>query len=118
MDPLSTINTNIFPEIIPSDYPSIPVRPTSMAPVEPVEQEYFGDDSHYNFNNYYDDVDFQDPFIRAGENFVQSANALDEAMVKALENGFSVQDACNIKLAQLAYKANATVFKSTFELKI
>lgn len=118
MDPITNINTNLFPELIQSDYPSVPVRQTSMAPVEPVKEETFGGDNQYDFNNYYDDVDFQDPLIRAGENFVQTANSLDKAMVTALENGFSINDACNIKLAQIAYKASATVFKSTFELKI
>ena len=44
-------------------------------------------------------------------------------MVVAMQNGFSVQDVCNMKLAEIAYKANAYVFDiasdiSTFELKI
>ena len=118
MDPISTINTNLFPELIQSDIPQIPVRQTSMAPIEPVKEETFEGDNQYDFNNYYNDIDFQDPLIRAGENFIQSTQALDEAMVSALENGFSVNDACNVKLAQIAYKASASVFKSTFELKI
>jgi len=39
-------------------------------------------------------------------------------MVSALENGMSVQDACNVNAALHAYHANCAVLKSTFELKI
>ena len=49
---------------------------------------------------------------------VQAARDLDNAMVSALQNGYSVQDAVNIQLAKTAYEANARVAKSTFELSI
>ena len=44
-------------------------------------------------------------------------------MVIAMQNGYSVQDVCNIRLAEMAYKANAYVFDaissmSTFELDV
>jgi len=61
----------------------------------------------------------------AGENVAKSAEDLDNAMVSAIENGYSVNDAVNIKLAQHAYAANCKVFNmiadmqtSTFELTV
>ena len=52
------------------------------------------------------------------ENVSQSAKDLDNAMVQALANGYTVQDACNIQMAKAAYAANCRVAKSTFELSI
>ena len=55
----------------------------------------------------------------------KAAEDLDNAMVSAIENGYSVNDAVNIKLAQHAYAANCKVFNmiadmqtSTFELTV
>lgn len=118
MDSISSINNLLSPELITSAIPVPQTRHTTMAPVEAVEIENEADFSSYDFSNYAPDVEYEDPVARAGENVIQSAQALDNAMVTALENGFSVQDACNIKLAQIAYKASCAVFKSTFELKI
>jgi hypothetical protein len=44
-------------------------------------------------------------------------------MVSAIENGLGVNEACNIRLAEMAYKANAYMFKvasemSTFMLEV
>ena len=44
-------------------------------------------------------------------------------MVIAMQNGYSVQDVCNIRIAEMAYKANAYVFDvaseiSTFTLEV
>ena len=52
------------------------------------------------------------------ENLAQSANDLDNAMVSALENGYTVQDAVNIQQAKAAYEANYKVAKSTFEIAV
>ena len=54
---------------------------------------------------------------------VESAQRVDNAMVIALHNGYSVQDVCNMRLAEMAYKANAYIFDaaaelSTFALKV
>ena len=61
--------------------------------------------------------------VKTGQNVIESAQALDNTMVIAMQNGYSVQDVCNIRLAEMAYKANAYVFDiasdiSTFELKV
>jgi hypothetical protein len=119
MDSISSINSLLSPELISSAIPVPQVRHASMAPVEAVAVEDEADFSSYDFSNYAPDVEeYADPVVRAGENVIQSAQALDNAMVAALENGFSVQDACNIKMAQIAYKASCAVFKTTFEIKI
>ena len=44
-------------------------------------------------------------------------------MVSAIQNGYGVNDACNIRLAEMAYRANAFVFEvaneiSTFEVDV
>ena len=59
-----------------------------------------------------------DIWTEVANNVKDAAETLDNAMVAALENGMGVQDIVNIKLAMNAYKANAYVAKSTFELKI
>ena len=93
------------------------VRPTynsSNAAVEPVD-----------LSNYYANIANSDLLREIGENVAQSAEDLDNAMVSALENGMSVQDACNINSCMAAYKANAQVLgsvssmmKSTFEIMV
>ena len=52
------------------------------------------------------------------ENVVKSSNDLNNAMVNALENGYTVQDAVNIQEAKAAYEANCRVAKSTFEIAV
>ena len=42
--------------------------------------------------------------------------ALDNAMVSAVQNGLGVNEACNIKLAEMAYRANAYMFKTAAEI--
>ena len=59
-----------------------------------------------------------DIWTEVANNLKESMETLDNVMVAALENGMGVQDAVNINLAMQAYKANAYVAKSTFELKI
>ena len=53
----------------------------------------------------------------------QKLSFLAFTMVIAMQNGYSVQDVCNIRLAEQAYKASAFAFKvaneiSTFELDV
>ena len=52
------------------------------------------------------------------ENVSKAANDLDNAMVAALENGYTVQDAVNIQQAKAAYEANYKVAQSTFEIAV
>ena len=72
-------------------------------------------------------LDSKTPAVSIAETIAlsKSAEDLDNAMVSAIENGYSVNDAVNIKLAQHAYAANCKVFNmiadmqtSTFELTV
>ena len=77
--------------------------------------------SKVDLSNYYSNIRPEDLLSQTGDNVVQSAEALDNAMVSAIKNGYGVYDACNIRLAEMAYKANCAVFDvakeiSTFEL--
>lgn len=69
-----------------------------------------------DLSNYYSNISNADLLSSVAQNVAKSADDLDNAMVSALENGMSIQDACNINAAQAAYKANCQVMKSTFEM--
>ena len=82
-----------------------------------------GDNNNVDLSNYYDNIRPEDLLTQAGRNVSKSAQDLDNAMVSALQNGYGVQDACNIRLAEMAYKANAFVFDvareiTTFEVDV
>ena len=118
MESISSLNNSLFTDLINS-YPVNNARPQSFKPVEPVEYDFEDEYSNYDFSNYSPPEEHTgDPVVATGENVIQSAQNLENVMVAALENGLSVQDACNIKMAQMAYKASCAVFKTTFELKV
>ena len=72
-----------------------------------------------DFSGYYSpNSEATNIWSEVANNVKDAAETLDNALVEALENGMGVQDIVNIKLAMNAYKANAYVAKSTFELKI
>lgn len=130
MTSISAVDTSFYPGLIEG------FAPNSTMPVPAVEAEpqqdgadYYGggyssEDSDYvDLSNYYNEVRPEDLLTKAGQYLVESAQKVDNSMVVAMQNGYSVQDVCNIRLAEMAYKANAYVFDiatevSTFELKI
>lgn len=59
-----------------------------------------------------------DLWSEAANNLKDATETLNNVMIAALENGMGVQDAVNINMAINAYKANAYVAKTTFELMI
>lgn len=69
-----------------------------------------------NLNNYYANTNFGSWIVRAGQSFAASAERLDNAMVQAIQNGSSIQDVCNIRVADLAYKASARAFEAAKEM--
>lgn len=71
-----------------------------------------------DLSNYYKDLASSDLLQTVSENVVQASNDLNNAMVNALENGYTVQDAVNIQQAKSAYEANCRVAKSTFEIAV
>jgi len=122
MDSLSSINTNLSPGLIEG------FSPKSMQAVPAVQSDSPENQNYYSagtpdLNNYYNEVTPDDILAKTGQSLVESAKVLDNTMVIALQNGYSVQDVCNIKLAEMAYKANAYIFGvatkiSTFELDV
>ncbi|MBE7703684.1 MAG: hypothetical protein E7Z89_06510 [Cyanobacteria bacterium SIG28] len=121
MSTITGIDNSVYAGLIESSYPR------TMLPVEPYAADdgnadggaYYSSSSDVDLNNYYKDLEASgDLFNEVGQNVVQSLQALDQAMVNGLQNGMSVQDVCNIKLAKAAYGASCFVMKSTFELMI
>ena len=129
MSSISSIDTSFYPGLIEG------FAPKTLLPVPAVQAEeqssaygYAGNNSsneepEVDLSNYYNEVRPEDLLSKTGQNVVESAHALDNAMVVAMQNGYSVQDVCNIRLAEMAYKANAYVFDvaneiSTFALDV
>lgn len=131
MTSISSIDTSFYPGLIEG------FAPKTLQPVPAVQREdvgeqansYYagggssGENSDVDLSNYYSNIRPEDLLSQVGDNVVQSAEALDNAMVSAIRNGYSVNDACNIKNAEIAYKASAYMFKvasdmSTFLLEI
>ena len=109
--------------------------PKTTLPVPAIKEEaqetssgYYGGSyenisQEVDLTNYYNEVHPEDLLTKTGQNVVEAAQTLDNTMVIAMQNGYSVQDVCNIRLAEMAYKANAYVFDianeiSTFALDV
>lgn len=129
MSSISSIDTSFYPGLIEG------FAPKTLLPVPAVQAEeqssaygYAGNNSsneepEVDLSNYYDRVKPEDLLVKTGQNLIESAQVLDNSMVVAMQNGYSVQDVCNIRLAEMAYKANAYVFDvaneiSTFTLDV
>ena len=131
MSELSSLNTSLNPGLIEG------FAPKSLQAIVPVERftshNRLDNNSHpsadpeknsdVNLNNYYADEKIENWLSKIGNNVVKSSNELDKTMVLAIQNGYSVQDACNIRKAEIAYKATAYVFNiaeemSTFALDV
>ena len=123
MSSISSIDTSIYSayvEDISSYVPSKNALNSNVSKTPDVLQEEY---STVDLSNYYSNIHPEDLLSQTGENVAKSAQDLDNAMVSAIENGYSVNDAVNIHLAKAAYAANCNVFKaavemSNFEIKI
>lgn len=129
MSEISAVNTLFYPESVelfsPKTTEPVPaVQPESTSEKSGSGGNYSSDDEQsVDLSNYYNDVRPEDLLTKAGQYFVESSKNLDNTMVVAMQNGYSVQDVCNIKLAEMAYKASAYVFDvaedmSTFALDV
>ena len=117
MSSISSIDSSIYSSLI--DNLTLPSSRQPIAGVRTsVAESYFSENQPIDLSNYYSDLASRDLLTEVAQNVAQSADALDSAMVNALENGMSVQDACNVNAALHAYKANCAVLQSTFEMKI
>ncbi len=129
MNDITSIDTSFYPGLVEG------FAPKTMLPVPAIEAEPqdsapdFNEGGNYqkeeyvDLSNYYNDVKPEDLLTKAGQHLIESAQKVDNTIVTAMQNGYSVQDACNIRLAEMAYKASAYVFDvaqnmSTFTLKV
>lgn len=130
MSDISSIDTSFYSGLVEG------FSPKTTLPVPVIEAEPQGDASDYygaeNYNkeeayvdlsNYYNEVRPEDLLTKSGQYLIESAQKVDNTMVIAMQNGYSVQDVCNIRLAEMAYKASAYVFDvaeevSTFALDV
>ena len=131
MTSISSLDTTFYPGLVEGFAPktTMPVPAIETEAQQESAEHYSGgsfssqEDNYLDLSNYYNEVRPEDLLTKAGQHLVESAQKVDNAMVSALQDGFTVQDVCNMKLAEIAYKANAYVFDiasnvSTFELKI
>lgn len=127
MESLSQINTSFYSELLEGFAP----KSTAAVPAVQAESVPQNSDSYrstyaqdsVDLSNYYNEVKPEDILVKSGQYLVEASKNLDNTMVIAMQNGYSVQDVCNIKLAEQAYRASAFVFKtaneiSTFELDV
>ena len=128
MEPLSSVNTSFYSELLEGFAPQSTSAISAVQP-ETVSQnptDYYGSSyagSKVDLSNYYNEVKPEDILVKSGQYLIETSKNLDNTMVIAMQNGYSVQDVCNIKLAEQAYKAGAFVFKtanelSTFEIDV
>ena len=122
MSSISSIDTSIYSGLIESR-DAVSGRNASEAAQVPTLLSSDVENNRVDLSNYYSDIRPEDLLTMTGNNVAQSAEALDNAMVSAIENGYTVQDAVNIHLAKAAYQANCAVFSavnemSTFEFLI
>ena len=122
MSTISSIDTSIYSGLIESR-DAVSGRNASGAAQVPTLLSSDVENNRVDLSNYYSDIRPEDLLTMTGNNVAQSAEALDNAMVSAIENGYTVQDAVNIHLAKAAYQANCAVFSavnemSTFEFLI
>lgn len=129
MTSISSIDTSLYPGLIEGFAPKTtePIPSFNPQASEGWDGYYNGDNynsnSEIDLSDYYSNIRPEDLLSQAGRNVIQTAENLDNAMVSAIQNGYGVNEACNIRLAEMAYKANAYVFKvaneiSTFELDV
>lgn len=125
-----SIETSFYPGLVEGYAP----KTTAPVPALETEQEngaydnYGSEDqnnqeSYVDLSNYYNDVKPEDLLTKSGQYLIESAQKVDNSMMIAMQNGYSVQDVCNIRLAEMAYKASAYIFDvaeeiSTFALDV
>lgn len=117
MTSISSVDTSIYSGLIESTSTSSG-RNASVVAKEPTFKSSDVENSVVDLSSYYSNIASMNLYSEMGDNVAKSAQDLDNAMVSALANGYSVQDACNVKMAEVAYKANCNVLSSTIELAV
>ena len=117
MSEISSVNTSFYSELVEGfapkttlAVPAVQAEPNNGAASFSGGSSYSEPQAEVDLSNYYNDVRPEDLLTKSGQYFIESAQRLDNTMVIAMQNGYSVQDVCNIRLAEIAYKASAYVF--------
>ena len=129
MSDILSVNTSFYSELVEGFSPKTTLAvPAVQADSQGENASAYGNTAPSNpeevdLNSYYNDVHPEDLLTKSGRYLQESAQKLDNTMVIAMQNGYSVQDVCSIRLAEMAYKASAYVFDiankiSTFELDV
>lgn len=129
MDPMSSLDTSLYSGLIegfaPKTTEPVPAvgRDEAESSVPYYGSNSYNSDENVDLSNYYNEVRPEDLLVKSGQYYIESSQRLDNAMVVAMQNGYSVQDVCNIRLAEMAYKASAFAFDvaeeiSTFALDV
>ena len=111
MDSISSIDNSLYSGLIEGFAPKTtePVPAVSREETESSATYYggnsYGSNQDIDLSNYYNEVRPEDLLVKSGQYFIESSQKLDNSMVVAMQNGYSVQDVCNIRLAEMAYKA-------------
>ncbi len=111
----SNINNSVFP-VAPMD--TLPTRVERVGAVAGQGETEREEKQNPDLSSYYKNIQPQDPLENPGATLGHDAREVDNVMVSAIANGYSVQAACNMKLAEWAYKADENVVKSTFEFEV
>lgn len=115
MSSISSINTSDYSMLLDSLSTTRSYSQTNSGAKSVATEDL---NSGIDLSNYYQNLASGDLLQTVAENVVKSSNDLNNAMVNALENGYTVQDAVNIQEAKAAYEANCRVAKSTFEIAV
>lgn len=124
MSVISSINTTFFPELLEGFTPKSLQSIVAVGKDEPSQRlksnsypDYvIRDNEEIDFSKYFTDLDLSDWLTEAGKNVTISASELNNTITQAIANGYSAQDACKIKQAEIAYKANVRVFDAAEEM--
>lgn len=117
MDSIASIDMNMYPGLVQSFSPYTAQELPAVQKI-PTETETEQNSNGGDLSNYYSNIRPEDYVASVGENVKKSAEALDKAMISALQSGMSVNDVINMKMAQVAYNANINVFNATFEIEV
>ncbi len=125
MSVLSSLDTSLYTTPMSVMFDAPLTQPTTAQNIEKVERydrpnvaAEDADTPKVDLNNYYSNVQLPDSYSNGDLNsaFKEAGKQFDNAVMKALENGYTPQDAVNVQKAKVAYEALMKAESSTFEL--
>jgi len=117
MSTISSIDSSIYSGLIDSLSAYTPRRDALESAASKTPAVSGSEADSVDLSSYYSGINEEELLSDLGENVAKAAEDFDNAMVSALENGFSVNDAVNIHQAKAAYQANCALFNSVTEMQ-